>query len=226
MQRLKLVPPHAERPQPDVGGDTRARAAMDMLRNHPDVNRILEVLWRKDPYTYEHCHRVAEFAQWIGAELGVSPQERVEIYISGLLHDVGKILTPDSVLKKPGPLTPDEFAIIRLHPGDSGTMVSKIPDLGYLAAGVRGHHERIDGRGYPDEKKSDAIPLYSRIILVADTFDAMTTNRVYRKQLDLGRTYDELYRCSGTQFDPEAVKGFIAMHQKRHPRADRSKIAA
>jgi len=226
MQRLKLVPPFGERPQPNVGGDLKARAAMDVLRNHTDVNRILEVLWRKDPYTYEHCHRVAELSQWIGAELGVSPQERVEIYITGLLHDVGKILTPDSVLKKPGPLTPEEFAIIRLHPADSGTMVSKIPDLGYLAESVRGHHERIDGRGYPDEKRGDLIPFYSRVILVADTFDAMTTNRVYRKQLDLERTYDELYRCSGTQFDPEAVKGFIAMHQKRKTSGDLSKIAA
>jgi HD-GYP domain-containing protein (c-di-GMP phosphodiesterase class II) len=215
MQRLKLVPPFGERPQPDVGSDIRARAAMDGLRNHHDVNRILEVLWRKDPYTYEHCHRVAELSQWIGHELGVSAQERVEIYICGLLHDVGKILTPDSVLKKPGPLTPEEFGIIRLHPADSGTMISKIPDLGYLTSSVRGHHERIDGRGYPDEKRGDKIPFYSRVILVADTFDAMTTNRVYRKQLDLGRTYDELHRCSGTQFDPEAVKGFIAMHQKR-----------
>ncbi len=228
MSNLKLIPtfPLPPRPKPTVVDESTAEA-MSQLQTHPDVSRILEVLWKKDPYTYEHCHRVADLAQQLGHKLGLSAQECVEIYICGLLHDVGKSMTPDGVLKKPGPLTPEEFSIMRLHPEDSGKIVAGIPDLGYLAEPVRGHHERIDGRGYPDGKVGDRIHVYSRIILVADTFDAMTTNRVYRKQLDLGRTYDELVRCSGTQFDPQVAEAFIAMHQKlARPEADKYKIAA
>ena len=131
-----------------------------------------------------------------------------------MLHDIGKLFTPDRILKKPGALTPEEFAIIRLHPEDSGKIVRTIKDIDYLTDGIRGHHERIDGKGYPDQKSGDKIPLISRIVLVADTFDAMTNNRVYRKQLDLGRTYDEIHRCSGTQFDRAAAMAFILMHQR------------
>jgi putative nucleotidyltransferase with HDIG domain len=172
------------------------------------------LLWQKDPDTYKHCHRVADMSQAIGMALGLSGTERSEIYLCGLLHDIGKLFTPDSVLKKPGPLNSDEFQIMKQHPVDSGKLVSTLKDIGYLADPIRSHHERIDGKGYPDALASNTIPLYSRIVLVSDTFDAMTNNRVYRKQLDLGRTYDELTRCSGTQFDPEIAKKFIEFHEK------------
>jgi putative nucleotidyltransferase with HDIG domain len=217
--------PSDARPQPLFFDDPRVCEKMDALNTHPHINRLLNQLWRKDPDTYKHCHRVADMAQAIGKELGVSAQERVEIYLCGLLHDIGKLLTPNAVLKKPGPLTPEEFAIMRIHPEDSGRIVASIPDIGYLAPPVRAHHERIDGKGYPDQLLSDHIPVYSRIVLVADTFDAMTNNRVYRKQLDLGRTYDELLRCSGTQFDSAAVKAFIDMHH-RYLEAQKSQEAA
>lgn len=221
---ISLMP----RPEPTFIENARVSEAMNTLKNHPQVDRVLEALWRKDPYSYGHSHRVADFSQWIGRELGLSPQERVEIYICGLLHDVGKIMSPDPVLKKPGPLTSEEFAVMRLHPVDSGKIVATLPDLAYLVEPIRGHHERIDGKGYPDQKVSDQIHIYSRIILVADTFDAMTSNRVYRKGLDLGRTYDELVRCSGTQFDPACVKAFIAIHEKilEEQRATAGKVAA
>jgi HD-GYP domain-containing protein (c-di-GMP phosphodiesterase class II) len=214
------------RPEPNFVDEPRMAEAMASLRSHPHANRLLEQLWRKDPYTYEHSHRVGNYCQWIAAQMGLSPQERIEAYVCGLLHDVGKIMTPDFVLKKPGPLTPDEFAIIRIHPEDSGKLVAMIPDLGYLAGPVRGHHERIDGKGYPDQKASDKIPLYSRIILVADTFDAMTSNRIYRRKLDLDRTYNELIRCSGTQFDPVCAQAFIAAHQKHAAEIEASRKAA
>jgi len=215
-----------KRPEPQFIEDHKMRQAMEGLHNHPHINRLLEQLWSKDPDTYKHCHRVADLAQAVGRELGLNNQERVEIYLSGLLHDIGKLLTPDSVLKKPGPLTQDEFAIMRLHPEDSGKIVSTVLDIGYLTAPIRAHHERIDGKGYPDNLKGEAIPIYSRIVLVADTFDAMTNNRVYRKQIDLGRTYEELLRCSGTQFDPEAAKAFIAMHQRHVQATETLKKAA
>ncbi|MBS1984566.1 MAG: HD-GYP domain-containing protein [Bdellovibrionales bacterium] len=214
MSKLGLLPPPIPRPEPTYVEDALIRSAMNSLTNHPQVNAVLEALWRKDPYSYGHSHRVADFSQWIGRAMGLSSQERVELYITGLLHDVGKIMSPDGVLKKPGPLTSDEFAIMRLHPVDSGKIVSTFSDLAYLVEPIRGHHERIDGRGYPDAKAGDQIHIFSRIILVADTFDAMTSTRVYRKQLDLARTYDELLRCSGTQFDPAAVQAFIATHQR------------
>ena len=220
---IKLIP----RPTPTFVENARIREAMESLKNHTQVDQVLEALWRKDPYSYGHSHRVADFSQWIGREMGLSNQERVELYICGLLHDVGKIMSPDAVLKKPGPLTSDEFAIMRLHPVDSGKIVNTFSDLAYLVDPIRGHHERIDGKGYPDQKVGDDIHIFSRIILVADTFDAMTSTRVYRKGLDLSRTYEELLRCSGTQFDPAAVDAFIAVHQKiLQDNVGTSKIAA
>lgn len=215
-----------ERPDPTYVEDAQIRAKMDELKTHPGVHQLLNNLWLKDPYTYAHSHRVADFSQWIGQALGLSDQERVELYLCGLLHDVGKTFTPDGVLKKPGPLSPDEFAIIKQHPEHSGNLVKLVPDIAYLEAPIRGHHERIDGKGYPDQKIGDQIHIYSRVILIADTFDAMTSNRVYRKKLDLERTYEELDRCSGTQFDPEAAKVFVAMHQKLVANFDPKKDAA
>ncbi len=201
------------RPSPTLIKNALVAESMESLHRHPAINSLLQDLFEKDPYTYDHCHRVGDMSQWIAQCFGLDPTSCVEVYLSGLLHDIGKIYTPSQVLKKPGPLTPEEFAEIKKHPVDSGELVKKIKDIAYLAEPIRGHHERIDGKGYPDQKKGDEIHLYSRIILVADTFDAMTSTRVYRKSLDLGRTYDELLRCSGTQFDPEAAKIFVAAHQ-------------
>jgi len=202
------------RPTPQFVENEKVQVQMDSLNKNPQIERIFQMLWDKDPDTYKHCHRVADMSQAIGMALGMNSIERSEIYLCGLLHDVGKLFTPDSVLKKPGPLTQDEFHVMKLHPVDSGKLVATLKDVGYLAAPIRGHHERIDGKGYPDCLVSQSIPLYSRIVLVADTFDAMTNNRVYRKQLDLARTYEELYRCSGTQFDPEVAKKFVEFHEK------------
>lgn len=203
-----------KRPSPQHVENLRIKTSMDSLNSHPEVSRLLNLLWEKDEDTYLHSHRVADVAQAIGREMGLSAQERVEIYLAALLHDIGKLFTPNHILKKPGALTPEEFSIIRIHPEDSGKIVRTISDIGYLADPIRAHHERIDGKGYPDQRAGDKVPLISRIVLVADTFDAMTNNRVYRKQLDLSRTYDELTRCSGTQFDRAAATAFIAMHQR------------
>ena len=216
----------AERPDPSFLEDDAIKGKMESLKLHPGVNKLLNNLWIKDPYTYAHSHRVADFSQWIGQALGLNDQERVELYLCGLLHDVGKTFTPDEVLKKPGPLSPQEFAIIKKHPEDSGRLVRSVADIAYLESPIRGHHERMDGKGYPDHKVGDQIHIYSRIILIADTFDAMTSNRIYRKKLYLERTYEELDRCAGTQFDPEAAKAFVALHQKFIESFDIKKIAA
>lgn len=203
----------AKRPNPQFIDSAIVQKSMDKIYTHSDINRILELLWAKDPDTYLHCHRVADVAQAIGGQMSLSPQERSEIYLVGLLHDIGKLFTPDHVLKKPGPLNNEEFGIMKQHPVDSGKLVATIKDIAYLADPIRSHHERLDGKGYPDQTAGESIPLFSRIVLVADTFDAMMNNRVYRKQLDLGRTFDELIRCSGTQFDPEAAKAFITFYE-------------
>lgn len=227
---LQLVPSissiEATRPVPQFVENQKIRTSMDSLNSHIEVSRLLNQMWRKDPDTYSHCHRVADLAQAIGREMGLSAQERVEIYLCGLLHDIGKLMTPEHILKKPGALTPEEFAIIRLHPEDSGKIVRSISDIGYLSDPIRAHHERMDGKGYPDQRAGDKVPLYSRIVLVADTFDAMTNNRVYRKQIDLARTYEELTRCSGTQFDRAAAMAFIALHQRFVDDQSKSKLAA
>jgi len=214
------------RPKAQFVEDKELQRLMEALNTHDAINALLQNLWEKDPYTYEHSHRVADFAQWIGKSLGLSSQDRVELYVCGLLHDIGKTVTPDSVLKKPGPLTPEEFSIMREHPVHSETLVKTVDDIAYLAPAIRAHHERIDGKGYPDALVGDAIPFLSRILLVADTFDAMTSTRVYRKEVDVSRTYDELIRCSGTQFDPEATRAFVASHQKLLDGLKPGKLAA
>jgi len=228
---IDLLPPPNQnslrRPIPQHIENARIRNSMESINSHVEISRLLDLLWDKDPETYSHCHRVADVSQAIGREMGLSAQERVEIYLCGLLHDIGKLLTPNHILMKPGALTPEEFSVIRIHPEDSGKIVRTVSDIAYLADPIRSHHERIDGKGYPDQKVGDKIPLYSRIVLVADTFDAMTNNRVYRKQLDLAKTYDELTRCSGTQFDRSAATAFIALHQRFQDSAKKkSSVAA
>jgi len=213
-----------KRPVPQYIESQTLLKAMQSLHHHPHINRLLEDLWHKDPDTYHHCHRVADLAQSLAGQLGMTSQERVEVYLSGLLHDIGKLFTPDSILKKPGPLTQEEFSIMRLHPEDSEKIVSTISDIGYLTPGIRFHHERIDGKGYPNALQGDAVPMISRIVLVADTFDAMMNNRVYRRKLNIEETYNELTRCSGSQFDTDVVKGFIAMHQKIAPQITPSTV--
>lgn len=205
------------RPVPELLDDLKVRESMAQLQSHPEVDRLLSLMWRKDPDTYRHCHRVADWAQWAGGHLGLDSQERLEVYICALLHDIGKLMTPMNVLKKPGALSNAEFALMKLHSADSGKVIRHIDDLGYLERPVRGHHERVDGRGYPDELRSNQIHIYSKLILVCDTFDAMTSDRVYRKGLSPEQAYEELQRFSGSQFDPDAARSFIEAHQSLEP---------
>ncbi|HVJ64586.1 MAG TPA: HD domain-containing phosphohydrolase [Bdellovibrionota bacterium] len=181
--------------------------------NHPQIKAAMGQILQKDPYTYEHCLRVGELSMRLADRLGLPQREVEEVYVSGILHDIGKVHTPDSILKKPGPLTAEEFAVIRIHPVDSEKMVLELSEFSYLSEAIRGHHERYDGKGYPDKKLSEEIHPYSRIILVCDTFDAMTSTRIYRRQINLENTYEEILRCSGSQFDPSMAEEFVAMHK-------------
>lgn len=181
---------------------------------YPDVlieslRAIVSSLEEKDSYTHGHSIRVAEYSTLLAQELNLSEVEVREVELSALLHDIGKIGIPDGVLLKPARLTRAEFEIMKSHPVRSARILAKISALQPLIPGIRHHHERFDGLGYPDGLKGDEIPLYARIILIADTYDAMTSTRPYRLALDKEIAFAELDKCSGTQFDPVLVDAFV-----------------
>ena len=197
------------------------------LAGQEKARRLFHRLFEKDPYTFYHSLRVAELVVAFCMELKVDKDEMIEATVCALFHDVGKIFTPDQLLKKPGPLSEEEFLLMKLHPIDSQKLVESVPSLSTLGIAVRGHHERWDGKGYPDQLKSDQIPWYSRLILLADTFDAMTTTRVYRYQKTAEEAYAEIERCTGTQFDPALAATFVQAHRKLNASAIlRDRLAA
>ena len=156
----------------------------------------------KDRYTNGHSSRVAEYSREIAARCGYGEHEQNEIYIAGLLHDVGKIGIPDAIINKKDRLTDEEYDVIKKHPVIGAQILGSIKEMPNLPNGARWHHERYDGSGYPDGLRGDAIPEVARIIAVADAYDAMTSHRSYRDTLPQDEVRAELKRCSGTQFDP------------------------
>ncbi len=175
---------------------------------------IARAIDAKDEYTQGHSQRVATYSRALAEYLGWSEADCDNIYHIALLHDVGKIGVPDNVLKKRGHLTEEEFALMRRHPDIGADILKDVKSLKGIELGTRFHHERFDGKGYPNKLKGEEIPLIARIICVADTFDAMTSTRCYRNRLDIDVAREELRRCSGTQFDPEIVSAFLAMLDK------------
>ncbi len=170
---------------------------------------ILKALDFKDSYTFGHSMRVAYFSLVTGTEAGLSPEEMTELELSAIFHDIGKIGTPDAVLNKPSRLNEEEFAIMKQHPEKSYEILQSFPHFEKVAMNARFHHERFDGKGYPQGLKGEEIPLAARIILIADTFDAMTSTRPYRKGLSYEVAFEELYQFSGSQFDPKLVELFV-----------------
>jgi HD-GYP domain-containing protein (c-di-GMP phosphodiesterase class II) len=162
----------------------------------------------KDPYTRGHSERVAYLSSEIAKAMGLSDDEAERVRISGLVHDVGKIGVPERVLCKAGRLTDEEFGLIKLHPETGHRILKGITLLEHALGGVLHHHERIDGRGYPHGLKGDAIPLTARIIGLADTFDAMSSNRAYRPAMPREKVLAEIARCAGTQLDAAVVAAF------------------
>lgn len=170
---------------------------------------ILKALDAKDNYTFGHSMRVAYFSLVTGTEAGFSPEEMYELELSAIFHDIGKIGTPDAVLNKPSRLSEEEFQIMKQHPENSYEILKEFPYFANIARNAQLHHERYDGKGYPLGLKGEEIPTAARIILIADTFDAMTSTRPYRKGLPYEVAFDELLQFSGTQFDPKLVQLFI-----------------
>jgi HD-GYP domain-containing protein (c-di-GMP phosphodiesterase class II) len=165
----------------------------------------------KDPYTRGHSERVAHLAQRLSLALGDSLDAAEGIRIAGVVHDVGKIGVPERVLLKAGRLTDEEFEHIKRHPEIGHTILRDIPSLQHALPGVLHHHERWDGRGYPHKLAGEAIPRVARILALADTFDAMSSNRAYRAGLSRDKVLEEIKRCAGSQFDPEMAPVFVTL---------------
>ena len=174
------------------------------------VRSLIGALEAKDPYTRGHSERVAGYALKLGAAVGLDASELERLEYAALLHDLGKLAVPGSLLVKPGSLTDDEMETIRKHPTRGAEMVAKIPPLRDLADFVANHHEWYGGGGYPTSRKAPEIPRYSLILCVADSYDAMTTTRSYRPALSHDEAIAQLIGGSGSQFDPLLVESFIA----------------
>ncbi|MHB8966813.1 MAG: HD domain-containing phosphohydrolase [Thermoleophilia bacterium] len=173
------------------------------------IRSLAETIDAKDAYTMGHSERVSLYSEAIARGLGISGSELQTIRYAGYLHDIGKIGIPDSILTKPGKLTAEEFTVIKKHPSLSERILRPVNFPFPVQSIVRHHHERFDGKGYPDTLYQEEIPLGARILFVADAFEAMTSDRPYRKALANQTAIDELVRNKGTQFDPRVVDAFI-----------------
>ncbi|MHB1661104.1 MAG: HD domain-containing phosphohydrolase [bacterium] len=173
------------------------------------INSISEAIETRDAYTRTHGDRLIDYGVVVARELGLSDNETKNIRYAAALHDVGKIGIKDSILNKQEKLTDDEYEEIKKHPEIGYNMLKKIKFLSHIANDVLHHQERYDGKGYPSGLSGENIPIVSRIIAVIDTFDAMTTDRPYRKALPISAALEELKKNSGTQFDPKVVKAFL-----------------
>ncbi len=193
-------------------------------RRYQDLKELLVGLTRsltaaldaKDSYTFGHSERVARVAMELGRELGLQADDLSDIYLAGLLHDVGKIGIRDSVLTKPGPLTREEFEHIKQHVTIGYNILSELHPIRNLLPGVLWHHERWDGQGYPHGLAGEAIPLLARILAVADAFDAMSTARPYREAMGPRRVEEVLTQGAGTQWDARVIEAFNNCRQKVH----------
>jgi len=173
------------------------------------IRSLATAIDARDPYTRGHSEEVTRLAVQLARELGWSGSDLEMLEFTALLHDVGKIAVPDYILRKVEPLKPNEWNIIRLHPYHSAQIVKPIASLQRIIPWIYHHQERWDGTGYPDGLKGEDIPLASRIIAVVDAFNAMTTERPYRKALSVKRALAEIKRGAGKQFDPAVAEVFL-----------------
>ncbi len=174
----------------------------------------------RDSYTRGHSERVAEYASLLAKELGF-PEDQIEtIWYVGLLHDIGKVGIPDEVMKKPGAYTYEEYQEMKRHSALGADMLEGMRLLGQGQNWIRYHCERWDGTGFPEGLKGDEIPLEARIIACADSFDAMTTDRPYKKKMTIAQAKEELVRCSGSQFDPKIVEAMLKVIDKQGLKED------
>jgi HD-GYP domain-containing protein (c-di-GMP phosphodiesterase class II) len=196
-------------------------------------DQLLEILASlidaKDPYTAGHSRRVAILAVAVANQLGLGEHVRATLWTAGYLHDLGKVSVPLRVLTKAGPLDDEEWRVVRAHAGDGARILAGIPSLRHLAPGVRYHHERWDGGGYPEGLRRDHIPLVAQILAVADAYDAMTSKRSYRSSMTHEEALEEIAVSTGRHFGPRAAAAFLALpdhlfHSVRQPRPRRTEF--
>ena len=183
---------------------------------HEVVNALTTALDAKSHYTCGHSERVAEFSLLLAKGLALSLPEQRRIHIGAHLHDIGKIGIPDAILNKAGKLTDAEFQIMQQHPIIGDNIIRKIKVFHDIVDIIRFHHERFDGKGYPDGLIGTSIPIGARIVAVADALDAMISCRPYRSAYSFEAALAEVSRCSGTQFDPLIVSRFRELHMQGH----------
>lgn len=178
------------------------------------IYSLVAMIEDRDTYTGGHSERVATYSRDIAKEMGISDEECQLIYQAGILHDVGKIITPDSILLKPGKLTEQEYSLIKDHVVAGYKILSEIPMYQELAEIVYTHHEHYDGSGYPQGIKGEDIPIYARIMTIADTFDAMTTSRIYKTKKSAADAIKELKKLSGIWYDPLVLQSAIKVLER------------
>jgi diguanylate cyclase (GGDEF)-like protein len=178
------------------------------------LDALVTAIDNKDHYTRRHSEDVTYWASLMARQLEFSSETQRAVRIAGLLHDVGKIAVPDSILRKPGRLADDEFQIMQQHPVFGALIVKDVPNLPEVLGGIRHHHERYDGKGYPDKLRGENIPLLGRLLAVPDCFSAMTTDRPYRKALTWEEALSEIDKGKGTQFDPIMADAFLQVAAK------------
>jgi HD-GYP domain-containing protein (c-di-GMP phosphodiesterase class II) len=192
--------------------------AIDQLKKAAHENHLLFInsvrmlaaaIDAKDPYTRGHSERVARYSIAIGKNLELPQKEMLDLRISALLHDVGKIGIDDRILRKPGALSEDEFEVMKQHPAKGAAIMSGVAQLIEIIPGMKYHHEKWSGGGYPDGLEGEQIPMQARIVAIADTFDAMTTNRPYQKAMELNYVVEKIKSFAGTRFDPRVVDAFV-----------------
>jgi putative nucleotidyltransferase with HDIG domain len=206
----------------------RLESVFELTRAYKGMALVLgDVVEADDQYTGEHCRDVVELAGAVGRELGLGADERRNLEFGALLHDVGKVAVPKELINKPGPLTADEYEIVKTHAVEGQRMLDRVGgfmrDVGVI---VRHHHERWDGAGYPDGLAGEAIPLSSRIVACCDALNAMTTTRPYRRAISVERALAELRRCSGSQFDPRVVAAVRAVLERGEATDERAVATA
>ncbi len=200
----------------------RVRSLIRLKHRNDQLERTENILFAlaaaveaKDPYTEGHLYRLEEYASQISRALTLPASTQQVNRYGALLHDIGKISIPEAILNKPGKLTAEEFAIIKQHPEIGERICRPLRSGADIAPIVRGHHERWDGGGYPDGLAGETIPLGARIVAVADAFDAMTTDRPYRKALALKTAWEILREGAGTQWDAAVVEAFMSVQTRR-----------
>lgn len=191
-----------------------ARLMEDLRQTfYETAEALAEAIEKRDPYTGGHTKRVLTYSMATAEYMGLTPEEMEQLKLSAILHDIGKIGVEDRVLRKQGSLNDEEYGLMKGHPKMGAEIMEHVEKLKGIIPGMRHHHERFDGKGYPEGLKGSEIPLPARIIAAADTFDAMTSDRPYRKGLTDETAINELQKFAGIQFDPDVVRAFINAHK-------------